>query len=125
MLNMIFCVLVYTFVLAFSQILLKLGLNQIGALHPKEIKDLFPLLLAIALNYYVVAGTVLMAGSFFLWLTMLSWFKLSVIFPTTALVYVFAACLSYFMLGEKMFLQNYFGVLLIAGGIVLLLFKQI
>jgi uncharacterized membrane protein len=66
-----------------------------------------------------------MASSFFLWLTILSWFKLSLAFPLTALAYVIVAVLSYFMLNEKLFLHNYLGIVLIAFGIFLLLFKQI
>ncbi|MDD5382913.1 MAG: hypothetical protein PHH60_04590, partial [Candidatus Margulisbacteria bacterium] len=61
----------------------------------------------------------------FLWLAMLSWFKLSLIFPLTAFVYVFVALLSYFLLYEKLMPVNYFGVVLIALGIFFLLYKQV
>jgi uncharacterized membrane protein len=64
-----------------------------------------------------------MAASFVLWLVILSWFKLSLVFPLTALTYLFVALLSYLMLGEKLLLQNYAGIILIALGIFFLLYK--
>jgi uncharacterized membrane protein len=72
-----------------------------------------------------MSGTVLMASSFFLWLTILSWFKLSLAFPLSSLAYVTVAVLSYLMLNEKLFPHNYLGIILIAFGIFLLLYKQV
>lgn len=125
MVNIIFWVTIYTFILALSQVILKMGLSQIGAFNIKSMQDVLPLALHVISNLYILIGTALMASSFFLWLAMLSWFKLSLIFPLTAFVYVFVALLSYFLLYEKLMPVNYFGVVLIALGIFFLLYKQV
>lgn len=125
LLQLLIWILIYTLVLASSQVLLKLGLIQIGAFGARGIKDIIGLLFLLIRNPYVVSGTVLMASSYFLWLAILSWFKLSIAFPMTALGFIFVAILSYFILGERLFYYNYIGVLFIAFGIFLLLYRHI
>jgi len=122
--NLIFWIVIYTLVLAYSQVLLKIGLNQVGAINIRDSKDAITLAFTILKNFPVVFGVILMASSFFLWLYILSWFKLSLAFPLTALVYVFVAILSAFLLKEKLYLYNYSGILLIAIGIFFLLYKH-
>ena len=120
--NLLFWIVVYTLILAYSQILLKLGVSQIGGItfdHP------FQLIFSIFQNIYVISGTILMASSYFLWLAILSWFKLSIAFPLTAIGFIFVAILSYFVLNEKMLFINYIGILFIALGIFLLLYKSV
>ncbi len=123
--NFFLWILFYTSVLALSQVLLKLGLNQIGGFSIKDQKEIFALASSLLRNFYVMSGMVLMASSFFLWITILSWFKLSLAFPLTSLAYVIVAALSYLMLNERLFPHNYLGIGLIACGIFLLLYKQI
>lgn len=113
----------YTLIMAFSQILLKLGTNQIGTFAVKEFKDILYIGFQIIKNPYIISSVVLMSSSFFLWLYILSWFKLGLVFPLTAMTYVFVALMSLFIVGEKLTLLNYFGVLLIASGVVFLLYK--
>jgi drug/metabolite transporter (DMT)-like permease len=110
--------------LAISQVLLKYGLFQIGGVKVSGFQGAFFFTLAAARNPFVLSGTVLMASSYFLWMTILSWFKLSVAFPLTSLAFVFVAVLSYFLLNEKLLPLNYLGIVLITGGIFLLLYKQ-
>ncbi len=121
--NLLLWILFYTLILASSQIILKTGAAQIGGISFKGFGDLFPLVLTLITNPLVVLGTLLMAASFFLWLYILSWFKLSVAFPLTALTYVFVALMSYFFLGDRLSFYNYFGITLIAGGIFFLLYR--
>ncbi|MBN2058550.1 MAG: hypothetical protein JW782_07125 [Candidatus Saganbacteria bacterium] len=123
--KLLFWVTIYTLMLAFSQIMLKLGLTKVGAISARHLKDLPLILLHLAQNSYVVFGTLLMASSYFLWLAILSWFKLSLAFPMTALGFIFVALLSYFMLGERLLWHNYLGIGFIALGIFLLLFKNV
>ena len=103
------------------QLLLKIGLNMVGAFKFEQAKDVLILAVAIIKNPYVVFGTLLMASSYFLWLAILSWFKLSIAFPLTAIGFIFVAILSYFMLSEKLLWYNYVGIGCIAFGIFLLL----
>ena len=121
--NLLLWILFYTLLLASSQIILKSGAAQIGGFSLKGLGDIFPLAFTIIKNPLVILGTLLMAASFFLWLYILSWFKLSVAFPLTALTYVFVALMSYFFLGDRLSLYNYFGITLIASGIFFLLYK--
>ena len=116
-------VVFYCLMLAFSQLLLKLGINRIGPFSAKSPVDIFNLLLTALKDPYVIFGTALMASSYFLWMAILSWFKLSLAFPLTAIGFIFVALLSYFILGEKLLVYNYLGIGLIAGGIFLLLYK--
>jgi multidrug transporter EmrE-like cation transporter len=121
--NILLWTFIYTATLAFGQILLKIGVNRIGAFSAKSFGDLLLLGLNVLKNPYILFGTALMAGSYFLWLAMLSWFNLSLIYPLTAVGFLFVAVFSYLMLGETLALVNYFGVALIAAGIFFLLYK--
>jgi len=121
--NMLFWVLFYVLVMAFSQILLKSGVGQIGGFRISGAKDILLTALQIFKNPFIMGSVLLMASAFFLWLYILSWFKLGLVFPLTALTYVFVALMSYFMLGEKLSLYNYFGVVMIVAGVFFLLFK--
>jgi len=121
--NIFLWILFYTVILASSQVLLKLGANQIGAISLKEARDIFPVGLSLIKNPLIMGGIILMASSFFLWLYILSWFKLGLVFPLTAMTYVFVALLSFFLLGEKLSFINYFGIAFIATGIYLLLYQ--
>jgi uncharacterized membrane protein len=109
--------------MALGQIFLKMGMSRMAGFSLHNIKDVLLLLLAIIKSPYFLLGTGLMAASYLLWLMILSWFKLSLVFPLTALTYIFVVLLSYFMLGEKLLLQNYAGIAFIALGIFLLLLK--
>lgn len=123
--KMLFWLIIYCAMLASSQLLLKIGLNKIGAFSIKSFSDLLTHSLLIIKSPFIVFGTIMMASSYFLWMTILSWFKLSIAFPMTALAFIFVAILSFLFLEEKLLWHNYFGVVLIAAGIFLLLFKQI
>ena len=94
-----------------------------GGISIKGFKDILPLTLGILTNPLIMLGMVLLASTFFLWLYILSWFKLGLVFPMTALVFVFVALLSYFFLGERLHILNYFGVILIASGVFFILHK--
>ena len=116
-------VVFYCLLLASSQITLKSGASQLGGFTIKGLADIFPLLLRIIANPMILLGTLLMASSFLLWVYILSWLKLGLVFPLTAMTYIFVALLSYFFLAEKLSLINYFGIVLVAAGIFFLLYK--
>jgi len=122
--NLFFWIIIYAFILAFSQVLLKFGLSQIGGFKIAGINDIFSFLYAAVRNPFALFGTIMMASSYFLWMTILSWFKLSVAFPLTSLAFIFVAALSYFLLNEKLLPLNYLGIVLITSGIFFLLYKQ-
>jgi len=123
MTNVLLWMGIYSLILALSQVMLKAGATQIGGFSLKGAGDIIPFLFSLIRNPLVLLGTTMMASSYFLWVYILSWVKLSIALPLTALAYVLAAFLSYFLLGEKLLLINYTGIALIAGGIFFLLYK--
>ena len=109
--------------MAFSQILLKSGVSQIGGFKIDGLRDVFLIIFQALKNPFIMGSIVLMVSSFFLWLYVLSWTKLGLIFPLTALTYVFVAVMSVFILGEKFSVYAYFGIVLIISGVFFLLYR--
>ncbi|MFH2033766.1 MAG: EamA family transporter, partial [Candidatus Margulisiibacteriota bacterium] len=89
----------------------------------KSIADVLPLIIKILTDPLIIVGTLMMLATYFVWIFILSWFDLGMAFPLTALTYVFVAVLAFVLLGERMTLQNYAGIFLIAGGVFFLLYK--
>lgn len=124
MLALVSFMVFYTFILALSQVLLKIGIDQkLATIEFKGLKSLLPLAIEIFTHPLIFISIVLLLLSFALWMYILSKFKLGIAFPMTALVYVFVAIMSIFTLGEKLSLTNYLGVFFVVLGIVLLLYK--
>jgi len=121
--NLFIWILFYTAVMALSQALLKLGTNGIGVFQFKAAKDVFAFIFQVIKNPYILVSVLLMSSSFFLWMYILSRFKLGVVFPLTALTYVFVALISFFVFGERLSYFNYFGIMLIASGVFFLLYR--
>ena len=121
--NAIISIGIYTIVLALSQIFLKIGVSQIGGFKINSFADIVALVPAILSTPLLMLGIILMGGSFFFWMYILSWFKLSLVFPLTAMTYVFVAILASIFLGEKLLWINYLGIILIAAGIGFLVYK--
>jgi len=120
---LLFWIFIYTLILAISQVLLKLGVNRLEGITIHNPREVLALIFTALKNPYILFGTLLLGSSFLLWLVILSWFKLSLVFPLTALTYVFVALFSYFLLGEKMLWQNYAGIVFLAAGVFFLLYK--
>lgn len=114
---------IYTIILALSQIFLKIGVSQIGGFKINSLADIFALVPTILSTPLLLLGIALMGSSFFFWMYILSWFKLSLVFPLTAMTYVFVAILAGIFLGEKLLWINYLGIVLIAAGIGFLVYK--
>ena len=121
--NLLLWILLYTLTLASSQIFLKLGVSEAGQISFKSINDLIPTILDILKSPLLILGTTLMGASFLLWVYILSWFKLGLVFPLTAITYIFVALLSFLFLGERLSAINYGGIVLVATGIFFLLYK--
>ncbi|MFH2033937.1 MAG: EamA family transporter [Candidatus Margulisiibacteriota bacterium] len=121
--NLLVWILVYTGLLATSQVFLKWGVGHLGGIKLKSIADVLPLIIKILTDPLIIVGTLMMLATYFVWIFILSWFDLGMAFPLTALTYVFVAILAFVLLGERMTLQNYAGIFLIAGGVFFLLYK--
>lgn len=119
--NALLLVALYSLIAAFGQMLLKVGTNQLGQFTIRNFSDFLCIVPHFLKNPLVLSGAIIFVSGFFFWTTILSWFPLGVVFPLTAMTYIFVVWMSYFTLGETLGLVNYIGMLLIAAGVYFLL----
>src|SRR5688572_30233172 len=105
---------------AVGQILVRRGMQEVGSL-----ENYAPLALVIYFwqalrNPYVIAGTVLNAVFYFLFLAALSWTDVTVVLPLTAIEYGFAAFLAVMILKEQVSPMRWSGIALVILGVVLI-----
>jgi drug/metabolite transporter (DMT)-like permease len=89
------------------------GMKQIGEISVERWRDL----LLAPLHPYVALGVALLAMFYFSYLASLSWADLSYIMPATTFGYVLTALLAHFMLGEKIPLTRWIGIVMITLGV--------
>ncbi len=116
-------VFVYAFAMALSQVLLKIGVSQVGGFNLGSWSDNISLAIRVLTNYYILGSISLMMSSFFLWIWVLSWNRLGVVFPLTAVMYIILPALAFFVFGEKLSMINYFGIFLIVAGVYAVLYQ--
>ncbi len=111
---LVFIVVVLTPV---GQVILKIGMNQIGAI--EGIKQLFSpgTLLALATNPYIIGGLVLAAFNFILWMGAMSQLNISHMYPIVGISYVILALIALVFLGEHISLLRWVGILVIVAGV--------
>ena len=105
---------------AAGQILLRRGMQQIGSL-----ENYAPVHLAVYFwhalcNPNVIAGTVLNAVFYFLFLATLSWTEVTVALPMTAIEYGIAAFLAVLILKEQVPASRWIGIALVILGVILI-----
>lgn len=105
------------FISSCAQILLKLGMREIGQIHTLESKKIIPLIFTLALNWRIVLGLALYVFGTFFWLILLSRIDLSLLYPFGALQYIFVYAFSYFILGEAIGFGRIFGACIVLLGI--------
>src|SRR5712691_6363768 len=105
---------------AAGQILVRHGMQQVGPLESWEPMALTRFLGRAMTNVSVVAGTVLNAVFYVLFLAVLSWSEVTVALPLTALEYLFAAILSVMILKEAVPGLRWAGIVLVIGGVILI-----
>ena len=89
------------------------GMKQIGEISVRRWHDL----LLAPLHPYVALGIGLLMMFYFSYLASLSWADLSYIMPATTFGYVLTALLAHFMLGEKISVTRWIGILMITFGV--------
>ena len=105
---------------AVGQIFVRRGMLQVGSL-----ENYAPVALVIYFwhalcNPWVIAGTILNAAFYFLFLAALSWTGVTVALPMTAIEYGFAALLAITMLHENVTATRWAGIVLVVIGVVLI-----
>lgn len=99
-----------------GQILMKKGMNRIGAITFAQPAKL----LQIATEPLVIGGVLLMACGALVWLVILSRADLSYALPLFGgIAYLILPVISWVFLGEPMTLTRLLGILLISGGVFL------
>jgi len=105
---------------AMGQILVRRGMQQVGSLETYAPLALTSYFWHALCNPYVIAGTVLNAVFYFLFLAALSWTDVTVALPMTAIEYGFAAFLAVMILKENVPPVRWAGIALVIIGVILI-----
>jgi drug/metabolite transporter (DMT)-like permease len=105
---------------AVGQILLRRGMQQIGSLENYAPLALLTYFGHTITNGYVIAGTVLNAAFYALFVAALSWADVTVALPMTAIEYGFAAVLAIVILKEQVSPLRWAGILLVMVGVIII-----
>ncbi len=105
---------------AVGQILVRRGMQQVGSLESYAPLHLISYFWHALCDPYVIAGTVLNAVFYFLFLAALSWTDVTVALPMTAIEYGFAAFLAVMILKEKVPPARWAGIALVIIGVILI-----
>jgi drug/metabolite transporter (DMT)-like permease len=124
MLRVIIAMTVACAAAAVGQILVRRGMQQVGALERWAPRELLAYFWRALTNPFVAAGTVGNALFYFLFLGVLSWTEVTVALPMTALEYAIAAVLSVLILKEAVPPLRWAGITLVILGVALIGFEQ-
>jgi len=105
---------------AAGQILLKKGMNQIGAITSVQQMLDFSLLLKVFTNVFVITGILCFGLMLIFWMFALSGLDISSTYPFTSIVYILTAFAALLFLKENISLIQWVGMFLIVGGCILL-----
>lgn len=101
---------------SFGNLLLALAMNRLPSFSSTSLPHYLYLLL---INPYLLPGTALSATYMVAQLSLFSWADLSFVVPVIASSYVVTAFLSKFILGERVQMERWAGVVLITAGVAL------
>lgn len=105
---------------AMGQILIRRGMQAVGALETYAPLALVAYFADALSNPYVIVGTALNGVFYFLLLTTLSWTGVTVALPFSALEYGFAAMLAVTILQEQVTPLRWVGIMFVVFGIILI-----
>jgi drug/metabolite transporter (DMT)-like permease len=105
---------------AYGQILVRRGMLQVGSLENYAPWPLINYFWHALCNPYVIGGTALNAIFYFLFLAALSWTKVTVALPMTAIEYGFAALLAVTILKESVPPIRWVGIVMVVVGVALI-----
>jgi len=103
-----------------GDILLAKGMKEMGDLSAMNLRGILNAAGQALTSPKLIAGTMMLAIFFFLWLAVLSWEDLSVALPMQALNYVLVAFLSQWFLGETVSPLRWTGTILVCIGVMLI-----
>lgn len=105
---------------AFAQLFEKRGMNQVVSTHIGNSLWSWDTIVRTATNPFVLGGLALSGLGFLLWLTLLSQFKVSYIFPLSSILYIIVTVFAFFWLGEHMTAMKLAGIGVIITGCIMI-----
>ncbi|MFN3234881.1 MAG: EamA family transporter [Gammaproteobacteria bacterium] len=112
-------ILISVLIAAAGQILLKIGMSQIGHFD-FYMSNAFPIALKIITNIPIMAGLTGYFVSLVIWLMVLSRTEVSFAYPMISLGYIINALLAYYFLGEQVTFSRLVGTCVIVFGVFLI-----
>jgi multidrug transporter EmrE-like cation transporter len=100
-----------------AQIILKTGMSSKEVINAINFNPGFPVIRAIATNYWVLGGLVLYFSSAVVWLLVLAKVDVSMAYPFVGVGFIFTMILAYFLIGESLTLSKVLGTVLITAGV--------
>lgn len=101
-----------------GQLLLKVGMSQLGALEI-SIAAIPSLIMRIILSPYIIVGLAIYFGGVFFWLLALNRADLSYVYPFASLSYVLITLASWLLLHEAVPPMRWIGLVVICIGVML------
>jgi drug/metabolite transporter (DMT)-like permease len=117
-------ILIATLSAAIGEVLLSYGMRRQGEVDLTVPSQWIDLITSVVRNPYVLAGVVLLAVFFFLYLAALSWGDISYVMPLTAMSFIFVALMAKFILNEDISVYRWAGTILIVIGIAFVVFDE-
>jgi len=105
---------------AVGQVLLRIGMQQVGELASFTPVALWRFGVATVVNPWIVGGTALNAAFYAAFLASLSWSGITVVLPLSAVEYAFAAALAVAVLGEVVTPLHWAGIFFVTAGVALI-----
>lgn len=103
---------------AVGQMILKIGMNQVGAIRLSD--GFVNIFTRVFTNLYIVGGLAFFGVNAILWLAVLSREKLSFAYPLVAFAYIVTILLAKFVLHEQVPLLRWAGLGVIVVGILMI-----
>ena len=101
---------------AVGQVLMKMGMNQIGEITNIHQLLNFRMLFSIFTNLCVIAGVLCFVIQLVIWLAAMSTLNISFMYPLASLVYALTAIIALVFLHENISLVRWAGIFLVVGG---------
>lgn len=112
-------ILISVFLTASAQLLLKLGMRDVGNVRA-SFDGMLDLFFKVSKNPYIYMGMSAFALSVFLWLIVLSKVDLSVAYPFVGVGCIFTAIMAFLFLGEPLTFMKISGICIVCLGIFLI-----
>jgi len=104
---------------ALAQITLKQGMRTIGHFG-FSLDNIFPILVKVGTNPFILAGLVCYVVSVLVWLMVLSRVEVSFAYPLLSVGYIVTAIAGFWLFNENMGLVRWMGILIICLGVYLI-----